>query len=109
MMATLRIQRNNEFINKARNYCIYVDGQKAGTIANGETKDFIVTSGQHQVVAKIDWCSSPTIFVNATDADTCAYKIGTILFDELLAMMLRIKWVNEYDKVGLNYENPIGN
>ncbi len=38
-MAILRIKRPVEFINLLRNYHIYIDGKKAGSIANGKTKD----------------------------------------------------------------------
>ena len=66
-MATISIQRRKEYINGARSYKIFIDGQKAGTIANGETRQFNTTAGQHTVTAKIDWCSSPDMVVNTDD------------------------------------------
>lgn len=57
-MAKINIIRTNEWNNRGREIGIYIDGQKAGTIANGETKEFQVSTGQHQLYAKIDWCSS---------------------------------------------------
>jgi len=66
-MATISIQRRKEYINGARSYKILIDGQKAGTIANGETRQFNTTAGQHTVTAKIDWCSSPDMVVNTDD------------------------------------------
>jgi len=66
-MPILRIKRAAEFINLLRNYQIYINGKKAGSVANGKTKDFIVPAGQHTVKAKIDWCSSPEISLNVEE------------------------------------------
>ncbi len=37
-MAKIKLQRTSENKNRLRDYQIYIDGQKIGTIANGETK-----------------------------------------------------------------------
>jgi len=57
-MTTVKIKRSDEFVNRFRKIGIYVDKKKIGTIANGETKEFEIPSGQHVVKAKIDWCGS---------------------------------------------------
>ena len=75
-MATIKIQRTSELNNRLRDYRIYIDGEKIGTIADGETKDFIISSGQHSIVAKIDWCSSPEISFNVVDTDTKTFNVG---------------------------------
>ena len=59
-MAKIGITRKNEWFNRFRNYGIYVDGHKIGTISNNETREFEVPSGQHTLAAKIDWCGSKT-------------------------------------------------
>ncbi len=59
-----------------RDYKIFIDGQQVGTIANGETKDFPSTVGQHIVKAKVDWCSSPDISVDINDNQTKNLKVG---------------------------------
>lgn len=75
-MATIKIQRTSELNNRLRDFRIYVDGEKIGTIKDGETKDFVVSSGQHSIAAKIDWCSSPEVSFNIKDTDTKAFKVG---------------------------------
>jgi hypothetical protein len=52
-MATIKLQRTSEYNNIMRDYIIFIDGQEVGIIANGETKDFATTVGQHTVTAKI--------------------------------------------------------
>jgi len=34
-MAKVKVQRAREFMNLFRNYTIFIDGQKVGTIGNG--------------------------------------------------------------------------
>ncbi|MBN8836372.1 MAG: hypothetical protein J0I09_03885 [Sphingobacteriia bacterium] len=75
-MATIKIQRTSEYNNRARNYKIFIDGQQAGTIANGETINLDTTAGQHTVTAKIDWCSSPDIPVHVNDNQTKTLRVG---------------------------------
>lgn len=75
-MAVIVINRTSEYINRLRDYGVYIDGRKVGTIANGETKEFNLSSGHHSVFAKIDWCTSPTLSVNISDVDTKYLKVG---------------------------------
>jgi hypothetical protein len=75
-MATIRLKRTSEYNNRMRDYKIFIDGQQIGTIANGETKDFPVTVGQHIVTAKVDWCSSPDLSVDINDNQTKNLKVG---------------------------------
>jgi hypothetical protein len=67
-MATIILERSNEFNNRFRNFGVYIDGKKAGTIANGKTQEFEVSSGNHTILCKIDWASSQEIKFN-TDTD----------------------------------------
>lgn len=76
-MATLRIQRTSEFSNSLRDYQIQIDGQKIGTIANGETKDFEITAGQHSIIAKIGWGSSSTITFEIKEQHIKSLKVGS--------------------------------
>lgn len=75
-MGTIIINRTNEYLNRIRDYGVYIDGKKVGTIANGETKEFNVFAGKHSVFAKIDWCSSPTLSLDLNDHETKSLKVG---------------------------------
>jgi len=75
-MATIKIQRTSEWNARFRDFNIFIDGKQVGTIANGETKEFITTSGIHTITAKIDWCSSPDITINTDDNQTKNLKVG---------------------------------
>ncbi len=57
-MGKIIVSRVQEWNNRLRQIGIYIDGQKIGTIANGEIKTFEVPDGTHFLKAKIDWCGS---------------------------------------------------
>ena len=75
-MAKIKLQRTSENKNRLREYQIYIDGQKIGTIANGETKEFETNNGQHSLVAKIDWSSSPELTLNFDNSQTKHLEVG---------------------------------
>ena len=83
-MATIRINRTSEYINRGRNYNIFIDGEKVGTISDGETKDFPSTAGQHIVSAKIDWCSSPALSIDVKEDKIINLKIGGFKYGKIL-------------------------
>ena len=83
-MATIRLKRTSEYNNRMRDYKIFIDGQQVGTIANGETKDFPSTVGQHILTAKIDWCSSPDISIELKENQTKNLKVGGFKNGQLL-------------------------
>lgn len=59
-MARLIVKRKSEWINWARSVSIYVDGEKVGSIANGDAEEFQVSEGEHKLKARLDWCGSET-------------------------------------------------
>ena len=75
-METLRLQRTDEYNNRFRNYRVYIDGKKAGVIANGETMNFDLFPGPHILCCKIDWCSSPEIPFNLKQNETKIFQVG---------------------------------
>lgn len=75
-MATIIIKRSTEYLNRERNFNIFLDEKKIGTISNGETKEFETSSGYHSIVAKIDWCSSPLLRLELSPTDKKELTIG---------------------------------
>lgn len=75
-MAKLIIIRNSEYVNRLRAYRIYLDGVKLGNVANGDSKEFEVSAGQHQVWATIDWRSSRKISFEVKEQQAKTYQIG---------------------------------
>jgi len=75
-MATIKIQRKHEFINLFRDYRLFVNGQKIGSISDGKEMEFNVSPGKHLLVAKIDWCSSQPISFELSDNDTKSFTLS---------------------------------
>jgi len=75
-MATIKIRRTTDFINTMRKYSLFIDGKKVGTIGAGQIKEFEIPSGQHSVIAKIDWCSSPEFSFEINDNDSKTFLVG---------------------------------
>ena len=75
-MATIKLQRTSELVNMFRHYQIYIDGKNIGAIANGEKKEFPISSGQHTIIARIDWCSSQEIDFYIGETETKIFNVG---------------------------------
>jgi hypothetical protein len=73
-MPSIILNRTSELINGFRNYNVYIDGEKVGTIGNGDRKEFSVSPGPHTLVTTIDWCSSPTIKFDITEQEVKIFK-----------------------------------
>jgi hypothetical protein len=80
IMAIIKIQRTNDYINAVRNYRLFIDGQKIGTLSNGQRKEFEVSPGRHSLVAKIDWCSSPELVIQINENDSKTFIVGSLKY-----------------------------
>ena len=87
-MAKIKIQRTNDFINAMREYRLYIDGQKIGTIGNEQTKDFEIPAGQHSLIARIDWCSSPELSFVINDNDSKTFLVGGLKNGKMIIPLL---------------------
>ena len=105
-MATIILNRTSEYVNRLRNYGVYIDGKKVGTIANGDTKEFNVSPGQQSIVTKIDWCSSQTVTFDIGNDEVKNFKVGgfknakwlmpTALIVIVLSYIVNLKYGFEY-------------
>ena len=77
-MATIKIKRTNDYVNMLRDYHLFIDGQKIGTIGNDQIKEFDIPIGQHSLIAKIDWCSSPDFSFETNGKDSKILLLGGI-------------------------------
>ena len=68
-MAVITIVRPSGSLDILRAYQIILDGEKIGQIKDGETKQFTVAAGRHQLALKVDWSGSKTIQFTATEGD----------------------------------------
>jgi hypothetical protein len=71
--------RTSQFANRWRRIAVYVDGQRIGDIGNGETADFMVGVGDHDIHAEIDGCRSQTVRVQCAAGAATALRLGSPL------------------------------
>ena len=72
-----------------RAYTIEINGTKVGTINRGESHEFDVPPGQHEVRLKIDWCSSPAVTVDGESNTRLVCKPGSNAFFGLFDIIFR--------------------
>ena len=76
-MPNVIIIRTNEFVNRLRDYQLYIDGKNIGKIGNGQTKEFSIPAGKHKLIARIDWCSSQEIEFEVQETQTRTFNVGS--------------------------------
>ena len=57
------IARTSQWANRLRSVKVIIDGEVVGSVGDGETRDFTVSPGEHQVAAKLDWYRSRPVTV----------------------------------------------
>ena len=87
-MALLRIVRDSGYADRIRTYKILIDGATVGKISNGETKEFPIAPGHHEISLKIDWCGSNTVQFTATEGDVLTFDAKSNLRGLKLAASL---------------------
>lgn len=75
----LVLTRKSEFVNRARGFRVLIDGQQAGIIRNGGAEEFHLAPGQHQVICKIDWCSSREYSIDIREGETVYLQVGSAM------------------------------
>ena len=95
-MTRLRIERSSEFNNKAKEFELYLNGDKIGTIANGETKEFDLESGKYQLMAKIDWCQSQTLEFELLANETKTIKLAGFIFGNAIMPVIGSLFLGYY-------------
>jgi len=104
-MTKIRIERNTGWISQLRGIDIYIDGVKIGTVNYGETQDYEVENGKHEVYAKLGWERSQKIELNIkeneiTVLELTQYEYGTLILLIIFGLQaLYILW-----KDALNFE-----
>jgi hypothetical protein len=88
-MALLRIVRDSGYADLLRAYQVIVDGREVGEVRDGETKEFPVAGGTHQLRLKIDWCGSKTVSFTVSEMETAIFQAKSNLRGGKLFAALR--------------------
>ena len=84
--------------DRIRQYQLIIDGVQMGEISAGSAVEIPATAGRHEVVARIDWCSSNTLPIEVKDGATCELEVGSNLggWRIILAMVYITVLPSEY-------------
>ena len=74
-MAVIKIQRGSGYVDKIRNYKVFINNEQVGIISEGEIKEYNVSPGTHTISTKIDWAGSKDIIVNLKENDVVNFKV----------------------------------
>ncbi len=77
MATKIIISRKSEWVNKRRDYKVFINGTETGKLANAGSEEFTVTPGKHKVQCKINWCSSPELELELKEGETKFLKTGS--------------------------------
>ncbi len=78
-MATLTVTRDSGYADFVRAYADMLDGKIIGELKNGESKDFTISPGAHDIQRKIDWRGSLTLRFNASEEKPSRFKVSSNL------------------------------
>ena len=81
----LKLKRRKQLLSdRARDYQIFIDGEHAGSISYDGKTEFDLPAGKHEILLKVDWCSSNTLIINddQTEINLSCYNTfgGWIMF-----------------------------
>jgi hypothetical protein len=80
-MPLLEISRDSGYADRARSYTVVIDGIAVGKVRNGETKQFEVSAGDHELRMKIDWCGSRPIHFSVPEGGVASFNARSGLRD----------------------------
>lgn len=77
--AIIRVTRTTSYADRIRAYRIVIDGQEVARVRAGQSVDIPATLGAHTVVARVDWCGSPTLNCNTHQGEVIQLECGSNL------------------------------
>ena len=92
-MSKIIVYRNTEWANKWRTIDLYMDGEKLGSLEDGQTIAFEIPTGNHSLEAKIDWCGSNTIELMMEEDDIVNLEITGFLFSKYFLSVAIIAFI----------------
>ena len=79
MEASISLTRDSGYADRIRDYLVMLDGKEIGSIADGESKEFVVPPGNHDLRLKIDWCGSRVAKIELKVGENIAFRCGSAL------------------------------
>lgn len=94
----IRITRQSRYMDRLRDYEIFIDNMYYGTIRDGENKEIDIDNGQHLIYIKIDWCRSNEINFVESANNIIEFQCGNSMkgLKRLLVLLYISVFKNKY-------------
>jgi hypothetical protein len=97
VLPNLILRRHGGWVDRWRNYRIFVDGREVAQIGQGERLALPVSLGTHSLQARIDWCRTKSVefLVNNSDVifDLRSGVRGWRIVISWLYLFMPRKWI----------------
>ena len=77
--AVLVVNRTSQYVNHLGVISLFVDRERVAKIRDGETLHIGLKPGRHYVYARIAWCWTSTVTLDANSGDTINLACGSYL------------------------------
>ncbi len=103
------LTRKPEWMNRARAFKVIIDGTEKGRITSGSTEEFVINPGQHQVLCKLGWCTSPVYTIDIKEDEIAYLKVQSNLkyYWPLALLLFAGLIVNLYYSINGIHPKPI--
>ena len=79
MPTTISVSRDSGYADRLRDYRVPLDGAEIGRLGNGAAKTFEISSGQHQLMIKVDWGRSNLFAFDIGEGQSARFLCGSNL------------------------------
>lgn len=80
--ATLMVERERAWASSLRDMGVYVDGEKLGALANGETGSYQVAPGRRRIQVKVSGGTSDALYLDFTENQSLKVTAGTVMMSQ---------------------------
>jgi hypothetical protein len=68
---------HSPWVARYRSVRFFIDGANRGSVKNGDSAQFAVPEGEHQVQARMDWCHSKPHQISVTEGSPTEVTVST--------------------------------
>ncbi|MGX5655521.1 hypothetical protein ACWKWC_12170 [Geodermatophilus nigrescens] len=87
-MSSLQVQRSHDGGGILRRLVVQVDGRDVARLKQGESVDITLSPGQHTVVGRMDWTSTPPLSIELVEDERARMEVA-LPFSALWNMIRR--------------------
>lgn len=89
-MASIVLNRVSTWAHSLRSYDVILDGQKIGTIDNGQTWKLECSPGPHTLALKVDWSKTPEIRILLPAGRDVVFECQSNIYGTSLPLLFRM-------------------